>query len=113
MLKVTFLYYEDCPSHEEALARLRQAIAEEGVAAEIEVIKVETDAEAEGYRFIGSPTILVAGQDIDPPPDGAQYALTCRAYRRADGRITPLPPIELIRQALRAAQTSITEKERK
>lgn len=103
MVKVTFLYYEDCPSHEEALARLHQAITEEGVAAEIEVVKVETDEEAIRYRFVGSPTILVAGRDIDPPPTGAQYALTCRAYRREDGRITPLPPVELIRRALRAA----------
>jgi len=103
MVKVTFLYFEDCPSHEAALERLRQTIAEEGVAAEVEVIKVETDEEALRYRFLGSPTILVEGRDIDPPPTGAQYALTCRAYRREDGRITPLPPAELIRQALRKA----------
>jgi hypothetical protein len=103
MLRGTFLYYEDCPSHEEALARLRQAIGEEGLLAEIEVIKVQTEAEAGHYRFIGSPTILVEGQDIDPPPPGAQYGLTCRIYRREDGRITPLPPPELIRRALRAA----------
>ncbi|MGQ9490114.1 MAG: DF family (seleno)protein [Anaerolineae bacterium] len=103
MLKITFLYYEDCPSHEEALVRLRQAIAEEGVAAEVEIVKVETEDAAVRYRFTGSPTILVEGRDIDPPPATAQYALTCRAYRREDGRITPLPPLALIRRALRAA----------
>lgn len=110
MLKVTFLYYEDCPSHEEALARLHGAIAEEGVTAEAEIIRLETDEEAQRYRFVGSPTILVEGRDIDPPPGGAQYALTCRAYRREDGRITPLPPVELIRRALRTAQTSIVDR---
>lgn len=112
-MKVTFLYFEDCPSHAEALARLQQTIAEEAVPAEIEVIKVETEAEAGQHHFVGSPTILVEGRDIDPPPPDIPFALTCRAYRRADGRITPLPPVELIRQALRAAHTSTAEKERK
>ncbi len=102
-VKITFMYFEDCPSHEAALARLHQVIAEEGVAAEVEVIRVETDEEAVRHRFTGSPTILVEGRDIDPPATGAQYALACRAYRREDGRITPLPPVELIRRALRAA----------
>lgn len=103
MLQVTFLYYEDCPSHDQALERLRQVIAEEGIATEIAIVKVETAEQAEELGFIGSPTIRVEGRDIDPPPPGAQPALTCRAYRREDGRITPLPSVELIRRALRAA----------
>jgi len=103
MLHVSFLYFEDCPSHERALERLRQVVAEEVIAAEIEIIKVETDVQAEHLRFVGSPTILVEGQDIDPPPPDLQFALTCRVYRREDGRISPLPPPELIRRSLHAA----------
>ncbi len=103
MLHVTFLYYEDCPSHDQALERLRQVIAEEGIEAEIAIVKVETDEQAAELGFVGSPTIWIEGQDIAPPPAGAQPALTCRAYRREDGRITPLPPVELIRRGLRAA----------
>jgi hypothetical protein len=103
MLHVSFLYYEDCPSHELALARLREIIAAEGVEAAVEVVQVATAEQAAALRFVGSPTIRIEGQDIDPPPAGAQFALTCRAYRRPDGRITPLPPPELIRRALRAA----------
>lgn len=103
MLHVTFLYYEDCPSHEQALARLRQTIAEEGIAAEIEIVRVETEEQAAQWGFVGSPTIRIAGRDIDPPPADMPFALACRAYRRADGRITPLPPPELIRRGLHAA----------
>jgi hypothetical protein len=103
MLRVSFLYYKDCPSHELALERLRQVLTEEEIEAEVEVIEVETDAQAEQWRFVGSPTILVEGRDIDPPPPSAQFGLTCRAYRREDGRISPLPPPELIRRSLRAA----------
>ncbi len=103
-MEITFLYFEDCPSHTEALARLRQAVAAQGCAADIEVIKVESEADAERYQFAGSPTIRVAGQDIDPLPPDTRYALGCRAYRHPDGRITPLPPLELIQRALRTAQ---------
>jgi hypothetical protein len=103
MLHVAFLYFEDCPSHEPALERLRQVLAEEGIEAAVEIVEVESDTQAEQLRFIGSPTILVEGQDIDPPPPDVQFALTCRVYRREDGRISPLPPPELIRRSLRAA----------
>ncbi len=102
-MRITFLYFEDCPSHEAALARLRQVMAEEGVQAEIEIVKVETDEQAQSRHFVGSPTILIDGQDIDPLPAGIQYALTCRAYQLEDGRISPLPPADMIRRALRKA----------
>jgi hypothetical protein len=102
-MKVTFLYYEGCPSHEMALERLRSVLTEEGLPAELEIIKVETDEQAQQSQFIGSPTILINGQDIDPPPPDARYALTCRAYHLEDGRISPLPSPDMIRRALRAA----------
>lgn len=102
-MKVSFLYYEDCPSHEVALERLRQVMAEEGIEAEIEVIKVETEEQAQRLCFVGSPTIRIDGRDIDPPPQGAHYGPTCRAYYLEDGRISPLPSHEMIRRALRAA----------
>jgi len=104
-VKISFLYYEECPSHDVALERLRQVLAEEGIQAEIEIIKVETEEQAQHLRFTGSPTILVDGQDLDPPPPDAPYSLTCRAYRQEDGRISPLPSPDMIRRALRMATT--------
>jgi hypothetical protein len=103
-MQIRFLYYEDCPSHDAALERLQGVMAEEGIEGDIEITKVETDEQAHALRFVGSPTILIDGQDIDPPPPEAYYALTCRAYRLEDGRISPLPSPETIRRALRAAR---------
>ena len=100
-MNITFLYYEDCPSHEIALDRLRQVMEEEGVTAEIQIIKVETERQAQSLHFIGSPTIQINGQDIDPPPSDAHYALTCRAYCLEGGRISPLPSPDMIRRVLR------------
>lgn len=105
-MRVSFLYYEDCPSHDLALERLREVMAEEGIpGSEVEVIKVETEEQARELGFIGSPTIRVDGQDIDSPSD-SHYALTCRSYRLEDGRISPLPSKYMIQRALRSPAKS-------
>jgi hypothetical protein len=102
-LKIRFLYSDDCPSHEKALRRLRESIEAEGIRAKVEVLKVDTEEKAEKLKYVGSPTIIVNGHDIDPPQT-PQYAVTCRAYRLDDGRISPMPPEAMIREALRQAR---------
>ncbi len=98
---VEFLYDPDCPSHERALARLREVMAEQHNPAEIVVEAITSYDQARRRQFLGSPTIRVNGKDIDPGSEhGGDYALACRAYVKADGRISPLPPRELIRDAL-------------
>ena len=101
-MNITFFYFEDCPSHDAALERLWQVMAEEGVDAEIEIVQVETDEQAQRLRFAGSPTILINGRDIDPPATEVYYGLSCRAYQLEDGRISPLPSTDMIRRALQA-----------
>ena len=100
--KISFLYSDDCPSHQEALSRLRKIIDQEGVSVEIETINVRTNEEAIAHHFRGSPTILIDGRDIDPSSNEG-FGLACRAYRLEDGRISPLPSESMIRKALRGA----------
>ena len=100
-MQVSFLYYEECPSHDLALERLREVMAEDGIPSEVEVFKVETEEQARELHFVGSPTIRIDGRDIDPPTD-PRYALTCRVYRLEDDRISPLPSKDMIRRALRS-----------
>jgi hypothetical protein len=99
-VEIEFLYYEDCPSHHDALERLRKVISAEGIEAHISVTKVETEEQAKELKFVGSPTIRVGGRDIDPPGADAYYGLTCRAFRLEGGRISPLPSEDMIRKAL-------------
>jgi hypothetical protein len=101
-VEIKFLFYEDCPSHEDALDRLRAVIEREGIEASITVTEVKTEEQAKDLKFIGSPTIRIEGRDIDPPPADAHYGLTCRAYKLSDGRISPLPSEDMIREALRS-----------
>lgn len=86
---------------------LREAMAEAGLDRDsVDVREINTDAAAEREEFVGSPTIRVDGRDVQPAPDGEPTGLACRVYRRRDGRTSPLPDPEDLREALRAAAPS-------
>jgi hypothetical protein len=97
---VELLWWEGCPSTDEALAMLREEMAAAGLDAEaIELREVSTDSDAQREEFVGSPTIRVNGRDVQPVPD-EPAGLSCRVYRLADGRISPLPDRSEVRQTL-------------
>lgn len=98
--RVQLLYWEGCPSHPEALALLREVIAERGLELEVELREVTSDAEAEALGFPGSPTILVDGRDIDEAGADSPSALTCRIYHLPDGRVSPIPNRQQLEDAL-------------
>lgn len=109
---IEFLYYEDCPSHQEGLQLLQDTLREFGLEQySIIVRKIATDEEALRERFPGSPTIRINGADIDPASDDGFFALTCRVYTRTDGKFSPLPEAESLRRAVERALK--TEKETK
>ncbi len=102
-MRVELLYYPECPSHERALELLMEALRAEGVDAPVEVIRIDTQEQAQRYRFIGSPTIRVDGIEVDPHPE-LPYRLTCRTFVHEDGRLSPLPSLTMLRQAIRQAK---------
>jgi hypothetical protein len=98
--RVELLWWEGCPSTEEAHAILREEMTALGLDPEaIDVREVATDADAEREEFVGSPTIRVDGRDIQPLPD-EPIGLACRIYRLADGRVSPVPDRAEVRQTL-------------
>lgn len=102
--RVELLWWEGCPSHPRALADLRAAMEELGLdAAAIDVREIVSNAQAGADAFPGSPTIRIDGRDVQPPPDGDPPALSCRVYRRRDGRVSPTPDPQDLRDALREA----------
>ncbi len=97
---VELLFWEGCPSHPEALADLRAALAERGLDPDAVVVReVAGDADAAHERFVGSPTIRLDGADIADPGD-EPVGLTCRVYRLRDGRFSPTPDPADLRDAL-------------
>jgi hypothetical protein len=102
-VKVELLYFDGCPSYEALLPRLREIASAEGLADDLELRRVESPEEAERERFLGSPTVRVDGEDVEANARvRTDYGLKCRLYRTAAGAL-PVPPEEMIRDALRAA----------
>ncbi|OYT73318.1 MAG: hypothetical protein CFK49_04620 [Armatimonadetes bacterium JP3_11] len=99
-MRIELLYYPECPSHERALELIREALASEGVSAEVNVVRIDTQEQAETHRFIGSPTIRVNGRELQPQPH-LPYRLTCRTFQHEDGRLSPLPSLTMLREAIR------------
>ena len=104
--QVELLFWDGCPSHPQALADLRAAMAGLGLDPDAVVVReVDTDQRAEDDQFVGSPTIRIDGEDVDPPPDDEPIGLSCRVYRLGDGRISPTPDPAVVRKALENAMT--------
>jgi hypothetical protein len=101
-MRVELLWWEGCPSHPQALADLRGALRDEGIPEDaLEVRHIATEAEAAAAGFPGSPTIRIDGEDVSPPAAGEPMGLTCRVYRLRDGRISPVPDPQDVRDELR------------
>jgi len=69
-VKVEVLYVAECPSHAAAVRMVKDVLAAEGVAAEVQEILVRDKEMASELRFLGSPTIRVNGRDVaeETPP---------------------------------------------
>jgi len=103
-VNVELLWWEGCPSTERALAAVRQALTDIGLdGIEVRAREVRSDADAEEVGFVGSPTILIDGVDLVPSAADEQIGLSCRVYRRRDGRVSPIPDPDDLREALRRA----------
>jgi hypothetical protein len=126
--ELELLWWEGCPSTQRALSELRDALTVLRLdGAEIRLREIRTDDEAVQARFIGSPTVLIDGDDVVQPdvrtdpaaaaapaedptassavPADDGFGLNCRVYRRRDGRISPTPDPQDLREALtRAAE---------
>jgi hypothetical protein len=103
--RVELLFWAGCPSTARALADLRAVLADVGVdPGAVEVREIHTDGDAGREGFVGSPTIRIDGADVQPPVD-EPVALTCRVYRRRDGRVSPVPDPDDLRDAVRRALT--------
>jgi len=91
--------FEGCPSWEDGLLNLKQALAEEGITAEVRVVLVETDEDAQRLQFLGSPSFIVDGKDLWPE-QRERYSLSCRVYETPQG-LRGVPTVGMLRVRLR------------
>ena len=91
------LYFEDCPSWEQADNHLR-TLASEMPTFTVRYQIVDTDEAAQLYRFRGSPSIHVDGHDLFADSD-TPVGLACRIYQTPSGPAGS-PTLDQLRQAL-------------
>jgi hypothetical protein len=104
-VNVELLWWEGCPSTERALVAIREALSDLGLDdVEVHTREIQTDDDARAAGFVGSPTILIDGADLVPAADDEPIGLSCRVYCRRDGRISPIPDPDDLREALQRAE---------
>jgi hypothetical protein len=80
-LKVELLYFEGCPGFQPTLSLLKQVLDEEEIPARVQIILVDSEESANKYRFQGSPSIRVDGEDIEPEArSSTDFGMKCRIY---------------------------------
>jgi hypothetical protein len=97
---VEILYFDGCPNHDDARALVERIGRELGMDPELRLVNVADEETARRLRFLGSPTIRVAGVDVDPRAEERdEYVLSCRVYRTESG-FAGQPEERWVREAL-------------
>ncbi len=111
MREMAILYFDGCPTYLEAEKTLREVLAQLEAEAEVRLVAVNTDEEAQEIRFPGSPTIRVDGRDLFPVPGRTEYALGCRMYATPGG-LKGSPTTEMLKEALTTEGAAHAENDR-
>ena len=70
-LDIEIIHTPSCPAWQAVRQRLEALARDEGIAVAITETSVNDVKEATARQLRGSPTILIEGLDVDPPPEGA------------------------------------------
>jgi hypothetical protein len=102
-VKIEILYFNGCPNHDTTLERVKEVLHQEDLSAEIVEVNVRDAASAQAHQILGSPTVRIDGLDIElSARQSKDFGLMCRTYTEGGGRVG-VPPLALIRAALREA----------
>jgi hypothetical protein len=102
-MHIELLFFEGCPGHGALMARMRELLDEADLDELVREIRVDSDADAQRERFLGSPTLRIDGVDIEPGADErTEYGVKCRLYRTEEGFVGA-PPDEWLLAALSRA----------
>lgn len=99
-MRIEVLYIQGCPNHVPAMEILRETLNSLSRDDKIHEVEVQTQAEAEAIRFVGSPSVRINGSDIEPWARTAKgFGLSCRTYVNGSQR-GGVPSRELVRRAI-------------
>jgi hypothetical protein len=106
-MRVELLYWDGDPHYMTARQRLVEVLTEDAFETPIQMIAVNTEADAQLLDFRGSPTIRIDAMDIHPG-GASEVGLRLRRYPHDDDLDGPLseavPGKRLIRRAVERAR---------
>lgn len=77
-VRIEVLYFEGCPNDQRLIERLPGLLEREGIQAEVVLRNISDDQYVRRERFLGSSTVRVDGQDVNPAAGRADYGLECQ-----------------------------------
>jgi hypothetical protein len=78
---VEILYFEGCPNHEPARELVERIALDLEIDVDLRLVNVQTPDDVQRLRFLGSPTVRVNGQDVEPgAAERTNYVHSCRVY---------------------------------
>ena len=100
-MKIELLFFDGCPNHEALLPRLRDLLRAAGAQdTDIELVRIDDAAAAARERFLGSPTVRIDGEDVEPgAEERSDFGLKFRLFATPDG-LRGLPADEWVLGAL-------------
>ncbi len=107
-VRIEILAREDCPNRGMAISVVERAVYDTGIPADIRVVTVSSEAQAEKQGLLGSPTVRVDGRDVDPGPNPHDAYTTDDRVYRTDRGIAGWPEPQWIRTALLRAVAQTT-----
>ena len=85
-MKVQVLYFEGCPNYPLAVKLVKELVSEFDLPVEVEEVEVKGPEDATRLCFLGSPTVLVDGVDVEPAArERTDFGFCCRTYPGVGG----------------------------
>ncbi len=104
-IDVEILYFEGCPTFEPTRQMVERALAgEAGV--ELRLVDVGAAGGESPRAFLGSPTVLVNGRDIDPSAEATDNRQLCCRIVRDESGVRDTPPVEWLEAAIEQARAA-------
>ncbi len=99
MNEIELLYFDGCPSWQDALENVRQVIETENLPCEVRLVEIVSPQQAQAERFLGSPSFRMNGADLWPETR-SRYNMSCRVYQTPQG-MRGSPTVEMLRDRIR------------
>ncbi len=99
MKEIELLYFDGCPSWQNALENIRQVIETENLDFQVHLIEITSPQQAHDERFLGSPSFRLNGVDLWSETR-TRYNMSCRVYQTDQG-LRGSPTAEMLREKIR------------